>query len=153
MPRTNTFRNMFNLEHFLKIETAFRKHFDLALETIDLHGKQISSHCSPDCQTTFCKLVCSIKAGQKRCIQDRIRNMHMAFETGQPYTTFCHAGIMVSCVPVMNNDVLLGGILLGKCLSERFGPVIEEDLKKRLLKLRIKKNELFSAAWRLPANH
>jgi two-component system response regulator YesN len=150
MPSTDTFRNLFNTEHFLKIEKAFRKHFDLALETIDLDGKQIPSHCSSDCQTAFCTLLCNTKAGHKRCIQNRIRTMHMAMETGQPYTTLCHAGIIVSCVPVMNNDILLGGIFLGKCLSESFGPVIEADLNKRLLKLRIDKTALFSAARKLP---
>ena len=82
-------------------------------------------------------------------MRDRLRNLRMAFETGQPYTTLCHAGIIVSCVPVMNNEIPLGGIILGKCLSEPFGLAIEEDMKKRLLGLRIQKNALFSAARKL----
>jgi two-component system, response regulator YesN len=150
MPKADAFGNLFSPDQFRKIEKSFRKHFDLALETIGLTGKQISSHCSGDCRTAFCKIVCSTKAGEKRCIQDRLRTMHMAMETGQPYTTLCHAGIIVSCVPIMNNDILLGGIFLGKCLSESFGSVIEGDLNKRLLRLRIDKVALFSAARKLP---
>jgi two-component system response regulator YesN len=150
LPGTDTFKNLISQEQFGKIEKAFRNHFDLALEMIDLSGKQISSHCSCDCRTAFCEILCSTKTGEKRCILDRIRSLHMAFETGQPYTTLCHAGIIVSCVPVMNNEIPLGGIFLGKCLSEPFSPVIEEDLKKRLIGLRIQKDALFSAARKLP---
>jgi two-component system response regulator YesN len=150
LPGTDTFKNLVSPQQFQKIEKAFREHFDMALETIDLGGRQISSHCSCDFRPAFCEILCKTKAGEKRCIQDRIRSLHMAFETGQPYTTLCHAGIIVSCVPVMNNEIPLGGIFLGKCLSEPFSPAIEEDLKKRLLGLRIQKNTLLGAARKLP---
>jgi len=149
MSNTDAFRNLLSSEQFRSIEKTFRKHFDLALETTVVSGKKISSYCSCDCQPAFCKILCNTKTGEKRCIQDRFRNVHMAFETGQPYTTICHAGIIVSCVPVMNNEVPLGGIFLGKCLSEPFGPAIEEDFKKRLHGLRIQKDALFSAARKL----
>ena len=149
-PETVSFGHLIGTEQFGKIEKAFRAHFDLSLETIDLSGKQVLSHCSSDCQPDFCRMLCGIKTGEKRCIQDRIRSLHMAFETGQPYTTLCHAGIIVNCVPVMHNEIPFGGIFLGKCLSEPYGPVIEEDLKKRLLGLRIQKNALLGAARNLP---
>ncbi|MBM4104032.1 MAG: helix-turn-helix domain-containing protein [Planctomycetes bacterium] len=148
--KTDTLKTLIRAEQFRKIEMAFRAHFDLSLETIDLGGKQIPSHCSSDCQPDFCKLLCSTKTGEKRCIQDRIRSLRMAFETGQPYSTLCHAGIIFSCVPIMNNEIPFGGIFLGKCLSEPFGPAIEEDLKKRLLGLRIQKNALIGATRNLP---
>jgi two-component system response regulator YesN len=150
LPGTDVFVNLFSTHQFQNIEEAFRQHFDMALEMIDLSGKQIASHCSSDCRPDFCKLLRSTKTGEKRCIQDRIRSLHMALETGQPYSTLCHAGILVSCVPVMNNEIPFGGIFLGKCLSEPFGPVIEEDLKKRLLGLRIQKNALLSVSRKLP---
>lgn len=142
--------NLIHPETFESIEKAFRKHFNLSLEMIDTEGAQISSHCSADCRPRFCALIRKNKAGQKRCLQDRIRSLHIAFETGQPYTTVCHAGIILNCVPVMNQDVPLGGILLGKCLSEPFSPAIQEDLEKRLLGLRIRKTDLFRAAGQLP---
>lgn len=137
-------------EEFRKIETMFHKHFNLPLEMTDLQGEPITSYCSEGCDPAFCRTVQRTLAGRKRCLQDKRRGLHMAFETGQPYTTLCHAGIMVTCVPVINHDTPLGGIFLGKCLSEPFCFAIQEDMQKRLIGLRLSKRLLCSAAEQLP---
>ncbi|HPY77008.1 MAG TPA: PocR ligand-binding domain-containing protein [Anaerohalosphaeraceae bacterium] len=142
--------NLINEKTFQSVEKAFRKHFKLPLETIDILGRPIASRCSDDCRPTFCSVISKNKAGKKRCLQDRIRSLHIAFETGQPSTTVCHAGIIFSCVPVMNQDMPLGGILLGRCLSEPFSSAIQEDMEKRLLGLRLSKSALFRSARQLP---
>jgi two-component system response regulator YesN len=150
MTEPQTLVTLISPETFRSIETTFRKHFNLPVETIDALGRQVSSHCSADCRPAFCDLIVKNRAGRKRCLQDRIRSLHIAFETGQPYSAVCHAGILFNCVPVMNQDVPLGGILVGKCLSEPFSPAIQEDMEKRLLGLRLPKTALFRAAGQLP---
>ena len=150
MQENKTLESLFRLDLFQEIETKFRNHFNLPLETIGLNGTPLRAYCSADCRSPFCTILCRPKAGEKRCVQDRLRSLHMAFETGQPYSTLCHAGILVSCVPIMNNEVPLGGIFLGKCLSEPFSPIIEEDMNKRLIGLRLSRKALFSAAGTLP---
>jgi len=74
----------------------------------------------------------------------------MAFETGQPYTTLCHAGILFSCIPIMHRETPLGGMLTGKCLSEPFNETIGQDMLKRLAGLRFSAERLFDEARFLP---
>ena len=150
MKKSQNIPDLVSQKQFQTIQKSFRKHFNLTLETVDVRGKQIVSHCSSNCRPAFCELVCKSRPGQNRCLQDRIRSLHMAFETGQPYTTICHAGILASCLPIMNHDTPLGGIFLGKCLSEPFSPAVLEDFIKRLIGLRIQKNALLTAARKLP---
>lgn len=76
--------------------------------------------------------------------------MKIAFETGQPYTTLCHAGILTSCVPVMNGDQPLGCIFLRQSLPEVFQPDTENDMQKRLIGLKFDPDALFTTARKLP---
>lgn len=142
--------DMFRKEHFQKIENAFRKHFKMGLETNTVDGTEITKMCSCDHHPEFCKVVRSSRTGARRCLQDRMRGLNMALETGQPYITFCHAGIVLACVPIMDQDCPLGGLFFGKCLWEEFNDDIGEDMLKRLSGLRINKRELLDAAMKLP---
>ena len=135
---------------FFQIEQTFRRHYDFPLEMIDLEGRAIESHCSTHCHPEFCRIIGQTQAGRKRCTQDRIRSLHMAFETGQPYITLCHAGLMVCCVPVMNHDVSLGGIVSVRCLPESISPLLMGDIEKRLIGLNYDRNALVEATENLP---
>lgn len=150
MTASHTINKHISTTTFEEIERVFRRNFNFPLETIDLKGRTVDSHCSSGCQPEYCKLLCQSRSGQKRCIQDRIRSLHMAFETGQPYTTICHAGIIVCCVPVMNHDVSLGGIICVRGLAETFNQTLQEDIIKRLIGLKYDPDLLFKAAQKLP---
>lgn len=143
-------RQKFSNAHFREIETSFRRHYDLALETVDLAGRTVSELSSPDCVPAMCKIVTGSKAGAKRCLEDRLRSLTMAFDTGQPYTSYCHAGIVVVCVPIMDEDEPLGGVFFAKCICEPMCDVIEYDMENRLVGLSYDKTRLFKAARRLP---
>ena len=138
-------------DQFQSIERAFETHYDFPLEMTDLNGEMVKGY-SSDCQRGFCDILLGNKLCRKRCVQDRVRSMHMAFETGQPYTTLCHAGIILSCVPVMDGDVPLGGVFCAKCLSEPFSDTIREDIDKRLIGLKLDRKKLWSAAEILPVH-
>ncbi|MHC4867042.1 MAG: PocR ligand-binding domain-containing protein [Planctomycetota bacterium] len=86
---------------FERIESTFREHFQLGLETTNTSGKEFKSLCGGDYQPPFCGLVRGCSAGDQRCIQERRRSLQNAIETGQSYITLCHAGIVFVCVPVM----------------------------------------------------
>ena len=150
MSGTSALTKMITRKQFQQIENDFHKHFDIPLETVDMQGRPIPSHCSKNSQPRFCKFVCQTRAGKKRCHEDRIRSMKIAFETGQPYTTLCHAGILESCVPVMNNEQPLGGIFLGQSLPEPFQHSTEIDMEKRLFGLKYDSEALFATAEKLP---
>jgi two-component system response regulator YesN len=143
--------DLFTKEHFDKIQSGIRKNFRVQLEATDATGKQIRQMQSKNCHPEFCKIVRSSATGAKRCMQDRIRSLNLAIETGQPYTSICHAGIVLVCVPVMDGDIPLGGLFFGKCLWEEFGEDTKTEIFKRLQGLKFDRTALANAASKLPA--
>lgn len=139
-------------QDFSIIEAAFRGNFEMSLETTDAQGKNIAFACSKDCHPEFCKIVRKSPTGLKRCMQDRLRSLKMAFETGQPYLTICHAGIVLACVPAMDKEKPLGGIFFGKCLWDKPDEIVIEDIDKRLKGIRINRKRLKQSIEKLQVN-
>ena len=137
-------------KHFEKISSAFQRNFKLLIETADLEGQAIRSLCSSGCYPEFCKRVRQSKTGAKRCHEERIRSLNVSIETGQPYITLCHAGIVLGCIPVMNGNQPLGGVFFGKCIWEPFDEMLEADVEKRLRGLHIKQHEIYDALQKIP---
>lgn len=137
-------------KQFQRIESTFNRNYGLKLETIDIESRQIRSLCSSGCHPEFCKRIRSSKIGVKRCHQDRIRSLNISIETGQPYITLCHAGIVLACIPIMDGGLPLGGMFFGKCVWEPVDESLENDVQKRLLGLRIFHQDAEQVLKRLP---
>ena len=120
-------------EKFERIETAFRKHFALGLETTGRDGEPVAALCSADCRPEFCRLVERDTDQRRKCVAERQRAVEIAAEMGQSYITICHAGIVLVCVPVVDRDTIHGGVFFGKCLREPATGALIEDIKERLL--------------------
>ncbi|MBC8473168.1 MAG: helix-turn-helix domain-containing protein [Planctomycetes bacterium] len=137
-------------DKFERIEGVFRRHFQLGLETRNIHGKEIGQMCSGDCNPAFCRIVQSSKVGLRRCNRERRRSLETAIETGQSYISLCHAGIVLVCVPVMDKDKSLGGIFFGKCLWEPVTQILIRDVEKRLDGICVNRKRLTAAMRELP---
>jgi len=135
---------------FDRIESIFRKHFQLGLETRNIQGKEIKQMCSADCEPAFCRIVQNSAAGRSRCKKERRRSLKIAIETGQSYISLCHAGILLVCVPIMDKDKALGGIFFGKCLWEPVTQILIKDVEKRLKGIRLNRKKLTAAMRELP---
>ncbi|MBW8016647.1 MAG: helix-turn-helix domain-containing protein [Planctomycetes bacterium] len=142
--------DMFTKKHFERIDKMFDRNFALGIETAAIDGNEIGSMCSSSCSREFCRIVRSSRTGASRCRQDRLRSLNLAIETGQPYTSLCHAGIVFVCVPIMDQHIPLGGLFFGKCLTDEFSYIAEEDILKRLKGLRLNRTKLIEAARNLP---
>ena len=127
---------------FSKIETAFKKNFGMSIETTDTDGKELAQFCSKSHCPQFCSQVRSSQRGSSRCMQDRLRSLTMAFETGQPYISICHAGIVLVCIPIMEKDIPLGGMFFGKCLYDKSNEHLALDIIKRLKGVKINEKNL-----------
>jgi len=141
---------LFTKKALTEIENNFRSSFRMALEVTDARGGEIVRSCSKDCHPEFCKIVHKNPTGLKRCRQERLNSVKMAFETGQHYITICHAGIVLACIPVMDKDKPLGGVFFGKCLPDEPDAILIEDINKRLESLNIDKTKLLHAIKKLP---
>ena len=142
--------DLFTKKHFKQVETAFQRNFKLSLETCDVKGKEARSLCSAGCHPAFCQRIRKSKFGFNRCRQDRLRSLNISIETGQPYITICHAGIVLGCIPIMDGDLPLGGLFFGKCIWEPFDETLETDVQKRLRGLRIYEYEILETLQQLP---
>jgi len=148
--RQSRLSRLLSKKNFAEIECVFRKHFQLGLETADTIGKQIDSLSSRDCHPEFCKIVRGSSAGLKRCKKQRRQSLKIAVDTGQSYISICHAGIVLVCVPVMDQNKSLGGMFFGKCLWEPVTELLIKDVQKRLSGLHVDKKKLVSAIRKLP---
>lgn len=129
-------KELLTQEQFRKVRSAFARHYGLPLEVTDIDGREIRTLSSAGCHPAFCKLVRDSKIGAGRCRQDRLRSLNIAIETGQPYTSLCHAGVVLVCVPVMDGSLPLGGVFFGKCIWEPVDTTLIDDVHKRLRGLR-----------------
>jgi two-component system response regulator YesN len=137
-------------EKFERIERVFRRHFHLGLETTGGDGERIDALCSGDCEPEFCRLVRAGDSGRARCIAERRRAVEIAAETGQSFITICHAGIVLVCVPVVDRDIVHGGMFFGKCLWEPATPIASGDVERRLQEVAPGQDEIGRAFERLP---
>ena len=143
-------KDFISRSQFHQIETGFRRHFGMSLESTDVAGQEVRSLCSPDCHPAFCKYVRASKTGLQRCRQDRLRSLNISIETGQPYISLCHAGIVLGCVPIMDHDTPLGGLFFGKCIWEPYDESLGRDVLKRLRDLRCVESKIIDGLRTLP---
>jgi two-component system, response regulator YesN len=135
---------------FKHICSAFRANFNLPLETTEPNGFEVQKLCETNCHPAFCKLVRSSATGARRCYQDRLRSLEISNETGQPYMSICHAGIVLVCVPIVDREKPLGGLFFGKCLYDHPNEHLINDILKGLRGIRISKAKIIEAANQLP---
>lgn len=135
---------------FGRIAKAFRKRFRLRLETTGSDGQAVEPLCSADCRPAFCTLVQSDGEGWSRCLCERRRAVEIASQTGQPFITICHAGLVLVCVPMMDNEVSHGGLFFGKCLWEPVSPMLVRDVESRLAPLAIDRDKAIDLLGELP---
>ncbi len=119
-------------EKFGRVEREFRRRFELGLETTGPDGAPVEGLCSGDCRPEFCRLVQRDSEGLRRCDAERRRAIEIAAQTGQPFITICHAGIVLVCVPIVDRDLVRGGVFFGKCLWEPATQILVEDVASRL---------------------
>ena len=143
--KTPSLTKTFKKGKFSKIESTFRKHFKLGLETTNERGSILKKLSSEDCHPDFCKIIRKSPTGLKRCNAERRRSLKIAIETGQSYISICHAGIVLVCVPVMDKDNALGGMYFGKCLWQPVTKLLMKDVEKRLEGLRLNQGKIVAA--------
>ncbi len=120
-------------EDIYEVRRIFQENHGFNIEIVDVNGREVSFDGKLRCDNGFCEAINSGSVGRSRCRQERVRGLNIAIETGQPYITICHAGIVIGCVPIMEGNLPLGGIFYGKCLCEEVGQGLIDDIHKRTM--------------------
>jgi len=129
-------------EDIYEVKRIFNENHGFNIEIVDINGREVSFDGKLRCDNGFCEVVNSGSVGRSRCRQERVRGLNIAIETGQPYITICHAGIVIGCVPIMEGNLPLGGIFYGKCLCENVSDGLIEDIHKRIKDVVVKTDRL-----------
>lgn len=119
-------------EDIFEVKRIFQENHGFNIEVVDVNGREVLFDKPARGDNGFCEIVNSSISGRDRCRQERVRGLNIAIETGQPYVTICHAGILIGCVPIMEGNLPLGGIFYGKCLCEGLSDGLVADVHKRI---------------------
>ena len=128
-----------------QIRKQFKAEYGLNFKVSDINGQWINEF-NESCETQkFCSLVSNSYIGKGRCKQEKITSLNFAIETGSPYITFCHAGLILVTLPIMSGETPLGGIFFGKCLCGKINDSLKNDISRQLKGVISEKTAIFDA--------
>ncbi|OXU14153.1 helix-turn-helix domain-containing protein [Sedimentisphaera salicampi] len=136
-------------EELEKVSKIFSKHFGEDIWASNTFGDTVFTP-EKASAVEFCEIVNCSEQGRERCRKQRADSIRMSMEIGQPYITICHAGILLGCVPVVDEDTQLGGLFFGKCLCENVCQSLLKDITKRLKGISDDQGEILHALLELP---
>ncbi len=137
-------------KEFQTIQDNLAKSSDLAIITVDYKGRPLTTH--SECNS-FCSHIRTIPEYEKLCEKCDSHGGLEAARSKEPFIYLCHANIIDFAVPIMVNDMYLGGIMAGQIrLDPSEGDVeIEQIYRQTNLEELFKSNPNLKADYdRLP---
>lgn len=98
-------------KEFQTIQDNLAKSSDLAIITVDYKGRPLTAH--SEC-SDFCEEIRKIPEYAKLCEKCDSHGGLEAARSREPFIYLCHANIIDVAVPIMVNDMYLGGIMAGQ---------------------------------------
>jgi len=102
-------------KEFQTIQDNLAKSTDLAIITVDYKGSPLTAH--SEC-SKFCNLLRTLPEYAKLCEKCDAHGGIEAARTKEPFIYLCHANIIDVAVPIIVNDMYLGGIMAGQVRLE-----------------------------------
>lgn len=98
-------------KEFQSIQDNLAKSSDLAIITVDYKGRPLTAH--SEC-SSFCEKIRMIPEYAKLCEKCDSHGGLEAARSKEPFIYLCHANVIDVAVPIMVNDMYLGGIMAGQ---------------------------------------
>lgn len=121
-----------NLEAIQRLRDAIKQKSNLPVEVVGMDGAPPPSESNSENRQPLCALLCRNSAARPCCQADHRRAIQWAFEYGEAYSFVCHAGLLVTCTPLADQDRQLGALLSGMTLPEKPGDAMVEEVRQRL---------------------
>lgn len=102
-------------KEFQSIQDNLAKSTDLAIITVDYKGSPLTAH--SEC-SKFCNHLRTLPEYAKLCEKCDAHGGIEAARKKEPYIYLCHANIIDVAVPIIVNDMYLGGIMAGQVRLE-----------------------------------
>jgi ligand-binding sensor protein/AraC-like DNA-binding protein len=100
-----------NTKNFQKIQDCLSDASELAMVTVDLLGKRVTTH---SCCSEYCSLVRSIDPLNELCRKCDSRGGIEAARIGKPYIYECHMGVVDVAIPIIVEGHYYGAIMAGQ---------------------------------------
>jgi AraC-like DNA-binding protein len=103
----------------------------IKIALFDVAGNEILSY--PDRHCPFCTLIRSTKNGETQCLRSNQKSFVRCQSTKQLEVFHCHAGLIETTAPLIDNDAIIGYIMFGQ-ITDRENPSDVTAMLKDVMK-------------------
>lgn len=108
----------YDFHRLQKIINDFTKITEISLNVLDSNFNKIASSYNTN-RSEFCMQIQSTKEGKNKCICSDEILLKRCAENRRPEIHICHAGLTDAAIPLIENDEIIGYILLGRIRRTR----------------------------------
>ncbi len=132
----------FDEKQFTEISEDF---FNITKLKINLYDASFNLVCSPVTHAPFCSVVRKSKELTKKCIECDRYGLGECQKTNKLIIYKCHMGLTEACVPITQNNIVIGYLMLGQTLEESDRESIQQIISELPDSIDVSKNELTEA--------
>jgi len=108
----------------------------------DKNRKHLYSY--PERHSKFCAMICSSEELEEKCIECDNMGFDMCEKTKKPYIYTCHMNLSEAVTPIIENDSIIGYMMIGQLLNTHSVNDVKKQAKKVCQKYNFDANTLLS---------
>ena len=132
----------FDEKQFTEISDDF---FNITKLKINLYDASFNLVCSPVTHAPFCKVVRKSEELTKKCIDCDRYGLGECKRSGKLIIYKCHMGLTEACVPITQNNIVIGYLMLGQTLEESDRQSIADTVASLPDTIDVSKSELLDS--------
>ena len=98
----------------------------------------------------ICKKICVVKEIDDKCKACNHNALTQAFQKREPYIYMCHMGMTEAVMPIIQNNNIIGYIMLGKIAEAKNIPYLKQQIQHYCKKYGLSEAELISDVDKIP---
>lgn len=128
----NTLTLNLKKDDLLELMKNFNTLTGIKIALFDAEGNEILSY--PDKHCPFCAYVRSIKKGADKCLESNKKSFERSRKTGTLEIFKCHAGLIETTVPLLDNGAVIAYIMFGQITDnashKEIAAILRESVEK-----------------------
>jgi AraC-like DNA-binding protein len=129
----------FDEKQFAEISDDF---FNITKLKINLYDASFNLVCAPATHAPFCSVVRTSEALTRKCIDCDRYGLGECKKKNKLIIYKCHMGLTEACVPITQNNIVIGYLMLGQTLEEHDRESIEKNIAELPDTIDISKDKL-----------
>ncbi|MBR3895114.1 MAG: PocR ligand-binding domain-containing protein [Clostridia bacterium] len=138
----------YNLEKLKKVIDDFHRLTGISISIADTEFHHLV-RCRAESPDSFCKMIQSTPEGLSRCGASDCALLSECRERRAPCTHLCHAGLADTCVPIIDDGVILGYVIFGQVCDSPLSITHFSEIYPRVRDLGLDRDQLEAAYSRI----